>query len=329
LLDVYSEGERVLLTRRDDYWQTGADGDPLPYLDGMEFIDMGEEMSAWFAAIKSGEIHLLDLGDQSGAEVFVSLKDDPNVILDGIATAQCRVLRMRVDIDPWTDEKVRMALKLSQDRQKILDLAYFSEGALGQDFHVYPGHPEYCEKPIPVYDPAKAKELLAEAGYPDGLDVEIAVASGWSDVVSYAEVLKEDAAAAGFNITINTMPISQYWEQWTEVALGITPWTHRPLGTMVLSLAYTGDEDGVPVSWNETRWVDEEFSELLNEANGTLDVEKRREIFCKLEDIQYERGPIGIPFWKNIWMAYTPNVHDVPPHPTYYMDFNEVWMEEA
>lgn len=328
-LEAYSEGERALLKRRDGYWQTGADGDPLPYLDGMEFIDMGEEMSAWFAAIKSGEIDLLDLGDQSGADVYVALKDDPTVVLQGIATAQCRVLRMRVDMDPWTDEKVRMALKLCQDRQKILDLAYFSEGALGQDFHVYPGHPEYCEKPIPAYDPAKAKALLAEAGYPDGLDVEIAVGSGWPDVVSYAEVLKEDAVAGGFNITINPMPISQYWEQWTEVALGITPWTHRPLGTMVMTLGYTGDADGNPVAWNESRWVDEEFDELLNEANGMVDVEKRREIFCKLEDIQYERGSIGIPYWKNIWMTYRPNVHDVPAHPTYYMNFNEVWMEEA
>jgi peptide/nickel transport system substrate-binding protein len=328
-LEDYSEGERALLKRRDDYWQTGADGDPLPYLDGMEFIDMGEEMSAWFAAIQAGEIDLLDLGDQSGAEVFTALKDVPDVVLDGIATAQTRVLRMRVDQEPWTDEKVRMALKLCQDRQKILDLAYFSEGALGQDFHVYPGHPEYCEKPIPPYDPEKAKALLAEAGYPDGVDVEIAVASGWQDVVSYAEILKEDAAAAGFNITINTMPISQYWEQWTEVSLGITPWTHRPLGTMVMTLGYTGDEDGNPAAWNETRWVDEEFDELLQEANGTLDVDKRREIFCKLEDIQFERGSIGIAFWKNIWMAYRPNVHDVPAHPTYYMNFNDVWMEEA
>jgi peptide/nickel transport system substrate-binding protein len=52
---------------------------------------------------------------------------------------------------------------------------------------------------------------------------------------------------------------------------------------MVLNLAYVGDGEGNPASWNETRWMDDEFSELLNEANGTLDVEARREIFCELE----------------------------------------------
>ena len=326
-LEEYSEGERVLLKRREDYWQNGADGEPLPYLDEMEFIDMGSETSAWIAAVQSGEVDLLDLGDLGGTDIYLALKDNPDVNVVPVPTAQTRVMRMRVDLDPWTDNNVRMALKLCQNREKILNLAYFGEGLQGQDIHVGPMHPEYCEKPIPAYDPEKAKQLLAEAGYPDGLDVELAVGSGWADVVSYAEVLKEDAAAAGFNITLNTMPNSQYWEQWTEVDLGITPWTHRPLGTMVMTLGYTADEEGNPVSWNESRWVDEEFNELMNQANGTLDVEKRRELFCEIEQIMMDRGPIGIAYWRNVWFVYTKALHDVPGHPTFYMMFNEVWKE--
>jgi peptide/nickel transport system substrate-binding protein len=327
MLEDYSEGERVLLKRREDYWQMGADDQPLPYLDELEFIDMGSDMAAWIGAIRSGDIDVFELGDQGGADVYQALQDVPNVVQKGITTGQSRVLRMRADLEPWTDARVRMALKLCQNREKILNLAYFGEGKEGQDFHVYPGHPEYCDKPIPEYNPEKAKQLLTDAGYPDGLDVEIAVGSGWPDVVSYAEVLKEDALPGGLNITINTMPNSQYWEQWTEVSLGITPWTHRPLGTMVLNLAYVGDENGDPVSWNETRWVDEEFSTLLSEANRTLDVEERRQIFCDLEQIQWERGSIGIAFWRNVWQVYRDNVHNIPAHPTLYLLINEAWKE--
>lgn len=326
-LEEYSEGEFARVTARDDYWQTGVDGDPLPYLDGMEFIDMGEELSAWIAAIQAGEVDYLDLGDSNPVEAFQALKDNPEINVQGVATGQTRVLRMRVDMEPWDDERVRMALKLCQNHEKILNLAYFGEGLLGEDFHVAPVHPEYCDKPVPPYDPEKAKQLLADAGYPDGLDVELAVGSGWPDIVSYGEILKEDAAAGGFNISLNTMPNSQYWEQWTEVALGVTPWTHRPLGTMVLNLAYIADDDGNPAAWNETRWVDEEFTELLFEANGTLDVEARREIFCELEQIQYERGPVGIPFWRNVWSVSRENLKNVNPHPTYYMLFNEVYLD--
>jgi peptide/nickel transport system substrate-binding protein len=305
-LELYREGERCVLKQRNDYWQQGDDGKPLPYMDSMEFIDMGREMSPQIAAIKAGEIDMI-----------------------ASTTGQTRLLRMRVDMKPWSDNRVRMALKLCQHREKILALAYFGQGMQGHDFHVSPIHPEYCEKPVPKYDPEKAKQFLKEAGYPDGLEVNLAVGSGWSDVVRYAEVLKEDAAPAGLRINIQTMPTSQYWEKWTEVDLGITPWTHRPLGTMVLNLAYIADDKGKPVPWNETRWVDQEFSQLLEQANGTLDVDERRKIFCKLEDIQMSRGPIGIAWWRNVWMVMRNSVQGAGGHPTLYMLFNKVWLKEA
>ena len=324
-LESYKESERVSLKARKDYWQKGDDGQPLPYLDEMEFLDLGEDTTAWIAAIKGGQVDFLDLGDNDGPEFYNGLKDDPNVVLPPISSAICRVLRMRVDLEPWTDNRVRQALKLCQNREKILNLAYNGRGLQGQDFHVYPYHPEYCEQPIPAYDPEKAKQLLVDAGYPDGLDVNLAVGSGWPDVVAYAQILKEDAAPAGLRINVDSMPNSQYWDKWTEVDLGVTPWTHRPLGTMVLNLAYTADEKGVPVAWNESRWVDEEFSKLLTQANGTIDVEKRREIMCQLQQIQWERGSIGIPYWMNVNMPHRNYVRDVPGHPTIYMLFNKVW----
>ena len=327
-IETYSEGELCRLVRRTDYWQTGVDGESLPYLDGMEFIDMGTEMAPQVAALQAGEIDKIDFSDSPRPDVYETLKDDERAQIIPATTAQTTVLRMRVDMDPWTDNRVCMALKLCQNREKILKLAYFDQGLLGQDFHVYPYHPEYCEKPVPEYDPEKAKALLEEAGYADGLEINLAVGNGWPEIVRYAEILKEDAAPAGFNVNIVTMPNSQYWEKWTEVDLGITSWTHRPLGTMVLNLAYTIDDEGDPVPWNETRWSDEEFSMLLTEANGTLDVDKRRKIFCELERIQWERGSIGISFWRDVWFILGTKVMDVQAHPTLYMLFNEVWLQQ-
>jgi peptide/nickel transport system substrate-binding protein len=102
---------------------------------------MGDETSAWVAAIKAGDVDYLDLGDNVGPDFYMALKDDSNVVVTGYPTALCRVLRMRVDVDPWTDNNVRMALKLCQNREKILKLAYFGEGLQGQDTHVgRPGH---------------------------------------------------------------------------------------------------------------------------------------------------------------------------------------------
>ena len=86
---------------------------------------------------------------------FQALKDNPKVKVEPLTTAQVRVLRVRVDQDPWKDNKVRQALKLSQDREAIFDKAYFSQGALGGDFHVAPVQPEYAPIDPPKYDPAR------------------------------------------------------------------------------------------------------------------------------------------------------------------------------
>jgi peptide/nickel transport system substrate-binding protein len=96
---------------------------------------------------------------------------------------------------------------------------------------------------------------------------------------------------------------------------------------MVLNLAYGADDEGRPVAWNETRWVDQEFNQLLNQANGTLDVDRRKQIFCKLEKIQQERGSIGIPFWQNLWMVTGKKLKGVKPHPNLFMLFNEAYFE--
>ncbi|MBI1878624.1 MAG: ABC transporter substrate-binding protein, partial [Chloroflexi bacterium] len=262
VLQEYTVGERVIIKAREGYWQMGEDGQPLPYLDAIEFLDLGEDQTAYVAAIQGGQIHTIyDLNPDS----FLALRDSDKLHTEPITTSQVRVLRMRVDQEPWNDNKVRMALKKCQDRQKILDQAYFGEGALGQDFHVAPVHPEYAPMDIPEYDPEGAKALLAEAGFTaeKPLDVKISVGTGWTDIPVYIETLQEDAKAAGINVTLDTMPNSAYWDLWTETAVGVTPWTHRPLAVMVLPLAYIADKDGKPVPWNESRWVDEEFSQLL------------------------------------------------------------------
>ena len=274
VLKEYVEGERCVIERRNDYWRKGADGERLPYIDKVHFLDMGTEMQPMTTALRGGEIDMIDFGDLGATEAYQALKSDPNVNIDPITTNQTRIIRMRVDMKPWSDNRVRQALKLCQHREKILALSFFGEGMEAHDIHVSPKHPEYSPIDLPEYDPEKAKQLLKEAGYPDGLTVTIAVGTGWKEVVRYAEILKQDAAPAGFNIIIQSMPNNQYWEKWTEVDLGITVWSHRPLGTMVLNLAYTADDTGKPVPWNETRWVDKEFSTLLKQANGTLDVEK-------------------------------------------------------
>lgn len=325
-IQEYRVGEKCVLKRRKDYWQTGDDGQNLPYLDSVIFLDMGTDNTSIVTGMKSGVIDTIDFGDLGSTQAFLALRKEKNVVLKHVPSAQTRILRMRVDKKPWDDNRVRTALKLCQHRQKILKLAYFDEGLLGQDFHVYPYHPAYCEQPTPEYDPERARHLLQEAGYSQGLKIDLTFGKGWPEIVSYAEVLKSDARQAGFDIRLQPVSTAQYQSNWTEVDLGITPWYHRPLGTMALNLGYSVNSQGKPSTWNETRWVDPEFLDILDEASGTLDVNKRRKLFCKLESIQQHRGSIGNAFWMHNFSIFRSRVRGLEAHPNSYLNLDSVWL---
>lgn len=318
-LEEYAEGERAVLKRREDYWQMGEDGQSLPYLDEIIYVSIDKD--AAIAALSSGQV---DTMFQPRPSDWQALKENSDMNVLAASTAQAYLVRMRVDLEPWSDVRVRNALKKCQDRQKILQLGYYGEGDLSIDAHVAPIHPEYCVKPIPEYDPEGSKALLAEAGYPDGLKVTLSTKNDEAEP-EIAQALKELAAPGGFDIELDITDPGGYWDRWTEVPLGITSWTHRPLGIMVLPLAYIADSNGDPIPWNETRWVDEEFVSLLSDAERTLDVEERTAIMCKIEDIMVERGPIANSFWKKVWRISRNNVKNITAHPTDYDLFNEVW----
>jgi peptide/nickel transport system substrate-binding protein len=323
LLDEYVETERATFTRRTDYWRNGEDGQPLPYLDRLVYVDLGQETSAQIAAIQSGQV---DNIYNPGVDVWQAVKDSPDIGVYTANSAQTFHIRMRVDQEPFTDVRVRQALKKCIDRQTMLDLAWAGNGALGHDTVFAPIHPEYCPKDIPAYDPEGAKALLAEAGYPNGVSVELTTQQERAEP-AMAQSLKETAAAGGFDIKLNILPSAQYWDIWTEVPLGITIWAHRPLGIMVPALAFTADADGNPGAWNETRWVDDEYVSLLRQAESTLDVEARRAIACQMEDIEAERGAAGIAFFTGVWYVCAKRFQGIRAHPTNYDLFDEVWEE--
>jgi peptide/nickel transport system substrate-binding protein len=320
-LEEYAEGERAVFKRRPDYWRMGEDGQPLPYLDEIVYISM--EKDAGMAAMRGRQV---DSMYQPRPSDFLSLRDLPEFTVYPASTAQCFILRMRSDLEPWNDVRVRNALKKCQDRAQIMQLSYFGEGDLSVDAHVAPVHPAFCPQPIPEYDPEGSRALLAEAGYPNGLRVTLATKNDQAEP-EIATALRELAAPGGFDITLDITEPGGYWDRWTEVDLGITAWTHRPLDTMVLPLAYINDADGNPVPWNETRWSDEEFTRLLRQAESTLDVEARRGLMCQLETIMQERGAIGNSYWNNVWTITRSEFRNVQGHPTSYDLLYDVWKD--
>lgn len=311
-LTEFKVGElAVLKKRKEPYWGGEV------FLDGVRFIDLGEDAGAYLAAIASKQvdgIYGLDLTTLEAA------KNIPGIKVVSIPSTQTGVIRMKVNKKPFTDIRVRKAVQKTCDARRQLDIAHQGLGIVAEHHHVATIHPEYFALPPFKQDIEGAKKLLAEAGYPDGIELTCNVGNteGVWEQDSVA-VLKEDAAKAGINIKMNVMPQAQYWDVWTKAPLSLTSWTHRPLAVMVLSLAY---RTGVP--WNESSYANPEFDAALTEAESTLDVEHRRAKMEKVEKILQGDAVMVQPFFRSVFTAVRDNVVGFEMHPTRYYRFHKV-----
>lgn len=301
----------VLKKRKEPYWGGEV------FLDEIRFIDLGEDPGAYLAAIASKQVDAIYNIDLTTLEAAKSI---PGIKVISIPSTQTGVIRMKVTEKPFTDIRVRKAIQKTCDAQRQLDIAHRGLGIVAEHHHVAKIHPEYFALPPFKQDIEGAKKLLAEAGYPNGLELSCNV--GNTDGVweqDSVALLKEDAAKAGINIKINLMPSAQYWDVWTKAPLSLTSWAHRPLAIMVLGLAY---RTGVP--WNESSYANPEWDKALTEAESTLDVESRRAKMEKVEKILQDDAVMVQPFFRSVFTAVRDNVVGFEMHPTRYYRFHKV-----
>ena len=311
----FSIGEKAILKKK-----AGAYHDGDFHLDEIQYFDHGEDTNAWIAALASQQV---DMVYKVPNDAIETVKRLPFVDIHEATTAQTAVMRFRVTEKPFDNPKVRQAIAACMDHKEILDKAFKGLGQVAENHHVCPIHPDYAALPPLKRDIAKAKALLAEAGYADGLTVEIAngdTEGSW--MTDACAIFKSQAEAAGITININKMPANQYWEVWDKAPWGYTAWTHRPLGTMVLGLAY---RKGVP--WNEAAYDNPKFDAALDDAEGTLDVNERKKKMAICEKLIQDDAIIPQPFWRSVFKATNKKVKGFKTHPTLYHQFQDVWLD--
>ncbi|MBE0636833.1 4-phytase, partial [Candidatus Bipolaricaulota bacterium] len=148
-----------------------------------------------------------------------------------------------------------------------------------------------------AYDPAQAKRLLAQAGYRDGLSIDL-YAPDTGDRPQLAVVLKEQWAQVGVDVNVIIEPESVYFGEnhWMDVSLGITNWGSRPYPQFYFNLMLT-----CAAAWNEARYCDSVFDDLVELAGTTLDETQRVATYSQIQQILVSDGPVIIPyFWPQV-----------------------------
>lgn len=202
-----------------------------------------------------------------------------------------RFISLTQDMEPFADNRVRLAFKYAMDPQIIaksvaqMDL---NEGVFYNETPVLNSQAEYLDIPLRGRDIAKAKQLLKEAGYPNGVTVELFYASDHPFGKELAQTVQELALEAGFNIVLKGYTRDIYLSQyWLHAPLCITGWGPRSDISMLLSYAFRSD-----AAWNESHMNMEEVDILIDKIRGEVDPEVRLGYYHELQRIFHEKGTI-------------------------------------
>jgi peptide/nickel transport system substrate-binding protein len=306
ILKSYSPEDRIVFERNPDYWLKDDEGNQLPYLDGMEFIFIPDS-TAQVEALRGGQIdYLIYLPSE-----YVPVLEGENIPVYQSPSNTAYLIHMRSDRKPAEDNKVRQALKLATDTEAILQGAFQGLGTAGSGTPFGPVYGDfYLDEPAPARDVEAAKALLTEAGYADGLTIDIDCQDR-SPVPAICTIWKEQLAEAGVTVNINLVPTDVYYgadNMWLEDDFGVTDWGSRPYPQPYLDLAYICD-----AQWNESHWCDEELDQLSAQAAKELDPVKRAEQYHQIQRIFKERGPIILAFFLNNLWAANPALKGVEP----------------
>ena len=272
-----------ILRKNPNYWDAGK-----PMADCLK-ITVAQEAVAAVTALKAGQVDLMLNVDPA---VIASVKDDPNVQLLQTGASNSMTVSMWVDTPPFDNVKVREALKLVVDRQAMVDTVLLGFGQPGADNPVPISNPASFTKEAPKQDIEKAKQLLAEAGYKDGLKFDLYTAEGVPGMVRMAQVFAEMAKPAGFDINVVVTPAESYWDDvWLKKPIVTSAWSMRPPGEG-LAVAYTQN-----AKWKETRWERPDYDALLQQANTTVDEAERNKLFQQAGQLLATEGGLILPMF--------------------------------
>jgi peptide/nickel transport system substrate-binding protein len=299
--------ESALLVKNEEYWNEG--------------YPKADELRIYFVPDIDASVSMLEAGKVDVCP-FVNTIHKKNLEAKGFKVVspyqEYRFVAMAADREPFDDNRVRLAMKYTMDPEV---LAKACQGELGSDVYynetpILNVLPQYHEIPFRGRDINKVKQLLAEAGYPNGLSVELYYGSDHPYGQELAKAVKELAAPAGFDIQLKGYTRDVYLSQyWMNGPMLLTGWGPRVDPSMILALAYHSEGP-----WNESHMADAEVDELIGKISTEVNDAKRQQYYDRLQEVFHERGTVmnvQVPYF----VAMRQEVMDYRQPPTFMTQY--------
>ena len=264
-------------------------------LPGRDRHDLLPDLGGQVEALRGGQLEFVGGLSTQFAD---AVKADPHTRILTNNSNMHWVLHMRADQGhPAADNRVRQALKLGTDQQALINAVRPGLAAVGNGFSpIGPAFGDYYLDQAPKVDVAKAKKLLADAGYPNGLKISLA-AQNQLDVIPIATVWKDQMSKIGVQVDIQVVPSDVYYgegdQSWLKADFGITDWGSRATPVTYFKLAYMSDSQ-----WNESHWSDAQFDQVARQVDKEMDRAKRASLYRQAQQILIERGPVIVTYFE-------------------------------
>jgi peptide/nickel transport system substrate-binding protein len=228
---------------------------------------------------------------------------------------------------PFTDVRVRQAVCLSLDRQLMVDNIFQGEAIVGNDHPVYPTLAFFDDtQEQRGRDIEMAKQLLSDAGYPDGIETTLQVGD-LGEIPRLAAIIEQNLAEAGITTPVGVTPNSDFYgEYWctgadygsqpetagpgrpcgASAALGMVDYGHRPTPDIFFGRALATDGD-----WNSSNYASSAFDGLFKDYQAAVDVDGQKSAIGKIQRLLHEDAPAAYPLFFNYLSGHDTSVQNV------------------
>ncbi|MEH7830009.1 ABC transporter substrate-binding protein [Gemmobacter denitrificans] len=301
-LSGFSQGATMDFTANPHYWRAGADGKPLPYLDGVHFEIIPDDATR-VLKLQSGEVDVAELIPFSRV---AELKADPELRMElfpstRIIYAPINTRETRTDgsANPLADVRLRQALNYATDKDALVALVLQGSGAPMSSPLMSSQTPLAADmSPLYGHDIEKAKALVAEAGIQPGTSLTFTTLAGSADDATVFAALQQMWAPLGVNLVVEQVDSATRGakNKSGEFDIHTYGWSDDVAdpAQVVGWLGYNPTANSVGTGWNDAA-----FNGLYEAANAEVDPAKRAEDYRKMQEIYAEAAPL-------LWLFETP-----------------------
>lgn len=277
-------GVRFVAEKNPNYW-----GD-LGHADTLELLVINDN-TARVAALQSGQVDMIDRVPPRTAGLVARA---PNITVHQTSGPGHYVFIMHCDTAPFDNNDLRLALKYGINRQEMVDKILFGYGSVGNDTPINASYPLYTEFEQREYDPDKARFHLQKSGH-DGPILLRTSDNSFPGAPDAAALFQQSCAGAGITLEIKREPNDGYWsEVWNKQPFCTSYWGGRPTQDQMFTTAYLSTAD-----WNDTRFKNERFDQLLMAARAELDTAKRKQMYADMGAILRDEGGLICPMFND------------------------------